>query len=145
MIFILLGFVVILLTATVIVSVKHYKKELVSQDWYDELYYKFQSIECPHEKHIKFSETNWKFHFTFQREKAITVQKGLVSKQIRQHHFRFFCEECRQQRWFEHSNSSAETKGLYSLRLKYLFLTGASIMLILFLTGNLFNWLLRFQ
>ncbi|MGG0668716.1 hypothetical protein [Sporosarcina koreensis] len=134
--------VIVLIATTVIVTFRRYKNELLSQDWYDELYYKFQSSECPHEKRIKFSETDWKFHFSLKRERTVTVQKGMVSKQIRQYHFRFFCEECGKQRWFEQSNPKTEINNLYSLRLKYLFLAGASILLILFITSKVFTWFL---
>lgn len=142
MLFIMIAFVIILLITTVIVSVKRYQTELLSQDWYDDFYYKFQSTECPHEKRIKLSETDWTFLFSLKRERSKTVQKGLVSTKIRQVHFRFYCEECGKQRWFEQSNSTLETKGLYSLRLKYLLLAGISIMLILILTNKIFTWLL---
>ncbi len=142
MLFIMIPFVMILLVTTVIVSVKRYRKELLSQDWYDDFYYKFQSIECPHDKRIKFSETDWTFHFTLKRERSKTVQKGLVSTKTRQVHFRFHCEECGKQRWFEQSNSTMETKGLYHLRIKYLLLAGLSIMLILIFTNKIFTWLL---
>ena len=142
MLFIMIAFVMILLLTTVIASVKRYRKELLSQEWYDDFYYKFQSTECPHAKRIKLSETNWTFLFSLKRERSKTVQKGLVSTKTRQVHFRFYCEECGKQRWFEQNNSATETKGLYSLRLKYLFLAGVSIMLILILTNNIITWLL---
>lgn len=142
LLFIMIAFVMILLITTVIVSFKRYRTELLSQDWYEDFYYKFQSTECPHVKRIKLSETNWTFLFSLKRERSKTVQKGLVSTKTRQVHFRFYCEECGKQRWFEQSNSTMEMKGLYSLRLKYLLLAGISIMLILILTNKIFTRLL---
>ena len=139
-----IGLTVIFIITIPIIALRRYKKELKSQDWYDEFQYEFQSTQCPHEKHIKLAETNWKFYFTMKKEIKITADVGVASASVHRTRYRFYCEECGKKRWFKMTRSVRDHKGLFHLRLKYLFLTGGAILLYFILFGNLFDWLLGY-
>ncbi|QTD43219.1 hypothetical protein [Sporosarcina sp. Te-1] len=129
LLFIVIGLLIILFIVMIIFFSKRYQKELRSKDWYNEFQYEFQSVDCPHKKAIKLSDTNWKFHFTMKKEVKVTVNAGPASASVHRTRYRFYCEECGKKRWFRQTNSVRDHKGLFYLRLKYLLIIGGSIML----------------
>lgn len=134
------GILVVLFVTMIIFITKRYQKELRSADWYDEFQYEFESVDCPHKKAIKLSDTNWKFHFTMQKEQSATVKAGPASVTVHKTRYRFYCDECGKKRWFRQTNSVRDHKGLFQLRLKYLLTLGASIMLFFIVSmGLIFN------
>lgn len=134
---------IIVITAIVLLN-KRYKKELRSQDWYEEFQYEFRSADCSHDKQIKLTEIDWKFAFTMKREKNIKVEAGPFSKTIHQVHYRLFCNECGEKRWFEQTNSVLDHKELFRLRLKFLAMGAGVIMLAFILTMTIiFNFIVK--
>ncbi|WP_153732386.1 hypothetical protein [Sporosarcina obsidiansis] len=101
---------------------KLYIKELKRKGIYDNFYFKYQSVECPHDKKIKYSETTWKDHFTVKREIGGSVKKGLVEVGVARTQHRLFCEECGEKRWFAQANSTKETWQYVLIILKYMLL-----------------------
>lgn len=133
-------FVVVLVTLIIIIHRK-YKKELITQEWYEDFQFEYESIECPHDKIIKLKDTNWKFAFRTKKEKRFTVTVGGFSNMVHEIAYRFYCEECGKKRWFKQTNSIRHHKGLFGLRLKYLILGGAIVMLTLFISAYVLAWL----
>ncbi|GKV56526.1 hypothetical protein NCCP2222_24730 [Sporosarcina sp. NCCP-2222] len=141
---IVIGILVVLLVTMIVFISKRYQKELRSADWYDEFQYEFESVDCPHKKAIKLSDTNWKFHFTMKKELRTTVNAGPASATVHKTRYHFYCDECGKKRWFRQTNSVRDHKGLFQLRLKYLLIMGASIMLFFMASmGLIFNVLLK--
>ena len=137
MLFIFIAIAVLLVITAVLVIMKKYKKELIAQNWYDEFQYEFQSVDCPHALHFKLAETDWKFAFTPKKEKNFTVRAGPFAKTTHQVHYRFYCKECERKCWFEQTNSVQDHKGLFTLRLKYLAIGFATIMLLFIISMNI--------
>lgn len=133
-ILIVIGIVLFIVITGIVLLMKKYKKELTSKDWYETFQYEFRSADCRHEKQIKLTEIDWKFAFTMKKEKSVTVAAGPFSKTTHRVHYRLFCEECGEKRWFEQTNSVLDHKDLFRLRIKYLAVGAGVIMLAFIIT-----------
>lgn len=142
--------VLIIFILTIVISLfflvkivrKLYIKDLKRKGLYDEFYYKYQSVECPHSKQIKLSETTWKNHFSMKREIGGSVQAGLmkVGGSVTQH--KLFCEECGQKRWFAQVNTKKEIAQLIFEIVKYMLiaLIGLVILANVFVRLGIWIW-----
>lgn len=113
---------------------KLYVRELKRKGMYDDFYFNYQSVECPHSKKIKLSETSWKDHFTLKREIGGGVQAGPVQVSASKTQHRLYCEECGEKRWFAQANSRQEMFSYVFGILKYMLFT----LLVLVVLANIF-------
>lgn len=117
---------------------KKYKEALKKQDWYDDFYYEFESVGCPHTKRVKFSDTKWTFHFNPRKEVTTSKRKGLITVSTTKVSYRLFCEECHKKRWFRETNSMKDRLNLNVMRLKYFLIFGAALFPLLAISLNVF-------
>lgn len=115
--------ILLFLILLILLMRKLYIKDLKRKGMYDDFYFKYQSVECPHSKKIKLSDVTWKDHFTMKREIGGGVQAGPVQVSASKTQHRLFCEECGEKRWFAQANSRQETFSYVFLIMKYLFFT----------------------
>ena len=141
---------IILIITAIIISLiyvlylirKLYRNELKRKGYFDDFYYEYESVECPHTKRIKFSDTNWKTHFTAKKEKSITVQRGLTKVKVKRTLHRLFCDECGKKRWFKEANSMQEAISLTVIRVKYMLLLLIALVVLTNIFVTILNWLL---
>ncbi|MEV9640567.1 hypothetical protein ABZ756_07695 [Mammaliicoccus sciuri] len=132
---------IILSLIFIVVSVrKLYKKEMKRKGIYDNFYFKYQSVECPHSKQKKLSETTWLDHFTMKREIGGSVQSGLAKVSITRTQHRLFCEECGEKRWFGQANSMSELWPLLFVLLKYMLITLLSLVVLANIFVTVGDW-----
>lgn len=127
----LLVFLLVLIMTIVLTGFILYNRALKSADWYEEIAYKFQSNDCPHEKIIKVADAGWRINFTLKREKSKRIEVAGFGLRKFKEERRFYCEECGQRRWFHLTNGAELSSTLTKLRLKYLLGTAGSLFLIM--------------